>query len=371
MKIVFVLALLFTIKPALAGDVAKKSVKIIELLPASPDKTGTADYTNIIQQALNTYDTLYFPPFTLRIKRTGITLKSNQVLYFDKGSELLLEPNNLPEYHVINIKDVSNVKIYDLNIQGDRDTHNGKGGEWGMGVSILGSKNVYLYNPVINNCWGDGIYIGESQQLNYCDGVYISGASCDRNRRNGVSIISGKNISIKNSTFSKSDGTAPMCGIAIEPNNSGNVLENIVLDNIKTVMNPNSGISITLDKWGVNSKTSNFRNVQGNISVKILNPNDAGGKYSLFLMTNSGGNKNAGRGTPSMGGTISVINPSWNPNISLLNVDNYANYGPKVDIQMPALNKKANTSNALKTAASKTDALKGIINQPNILIHYN
>lgn len=365
MKIAFILGLWISALSLVNGPAPQSSIKLIQLLPTTVDKSASTDYTSIIQGALNKYDTVYFPPFPLKVNRGGLVLKSNQVIYFDKASKLILEPNNLPQYYIINIKNVSNVRIYNLNIQGDRDTHTGKGGEWGMGVSIVGSKNVYLYNPVINDCWGDGIYIGETPELNYCDGVYISGASCDRNRRNGVSIISGKNITIKASSFSNSDGTAPMCGIAIEPNNSGNVLENIVFDNVTTTMNPNCGIGITLDKWRVDNKNSKFRNVQGDISLKILNHKDSGSKNSLFLMTNSGGNKNAARNTAVMNGSIQVINPNWQPNVNLINVDNYANYGPKVDVVMPSASRRVASKLSVK-AAKLPDIVPA-----NIRIRYN
>src|SRR5690606_15319448 len=121
----------------------------------------------------------------------------------------------------------------------DRETHIGKGGEHGMGIAIRAAKNVLISNARIEDCWGDGIYLGRIRQKYDRLGMFIppediriEGAYLIRNRRNAVSITAGKNVLLKNVQAINTKGTAPMAGIDIEPNANKDYLEKLVLEDI-------------------------------------------------------------------------------------------------------------------------------------------
>src|SRR5690606_34185152 len=104
-----------------------------------------------------------------------------------------------------------NITVYFANIEGDRVQHKGKGGERGMGISIAGSDNIRLIKPYITNCWGDGIYLGsyftKTDTINACTNIYIEKAILDKNRRNGLSIVTAKNLVINGIIIANTYGT--------------------------------------------------------------------------------------------------------------------------------------------------------------------
>ena len=102
-------------------------------------------------------------------------------------------------YEIVKIENARNVIIYGLRVEGDRYWRLNPGnekGEWGMGLVIKSSENVKIYNPIITKCWGDGIYIGRGDIEKPNKNVLIFQAIIDDNRRNGISIICGRDIEI-------------------------------------------------------------------------------------------------------------------------------------------------------------------------------
>ena len=164
-----------------------------------------------------------------------LSLNSNTELIVD--GTIILEGNDLKDYQIIQVKNKKNVRIHGKGtIIGDVGTHTGTTGEWGMGVEILSSQNVEVKDLQIKNCWGDCVYIGQSEykKESYSRNVTIENVVCKAGRRQGLSLISGKDIFIKNCKFLDTGTiryTPPGAGMDIEPNMHGNtVVENIVID---------------------------------------------------------------------------------------------------------------------------------------------
>ena len=165
---------------------------------------------------------------------TCMSLKSNTKILLN--GTLKLEPNDLPSYRIIYINKLNDVTICGKGlIIGDVEKHFGDMGQWGMGIWIKDSRNVVLKDVTICNCWGDCIYIGQSNYSRDCfsENILIKNVTCSASRRQGLSIISGKNIRIVNSRFCNIGTikfTRPGHGIDIEPNiRGGAVTENIVI----------------------------------------------------------------------------------------------------------------------------------------------
>jgi parallel beta-helix repeat protein len=116
-----------------------------------------------------------------------------------------------------------------------------------MGIWLSSSKNIRIYNPIVTDCWGDGIYIGRADLKNPNDNILIHGANLDNNRRNGISITSGRNINIIDPVISNTHGTSPEAGIDIEPNNNEDVIDNIFIQNPHTINSGEYGMLLILD----------------------------------------------------------------------------------------------------------------------------
>ena len=214
-------------------------------LPVNFSKKGDVDYTNFLQNGIDLNSTIILPDFPILINFSGLKLKSNSSVLFQKNLKLILKPNSEELYGLLYIENVENVKVYFANLIGDREYHIGDKGEWGMGIFIRSSKNIKIYNPTISSMWGDGIYIGNLNGPS--ENIEINSAIIDKSRRNGISIISGIKIEVKNSVMSNTYGAIPEYGIDIEPNNADEVLKDIILSNNITYNNFKGGVLFALD----------------------------------------------------------------------------------------------------------------------------
>ncbi|MGV6945620.1 right-handed parallel beta-helix repeat-containing protein [Sphingobacterium kyonggiense] len=229
-------------------DSAIKNGRNIEFfLPKGYSRSGNINYTDYIQNAINKFDTIVMPNFPILIDWRGINLRSNMVIVFRENSKLIIKPNDKTNYHAIGMVNINNVKIFSPKIQGDRASHANVKGEWGHGIKIFGSNSIHIYNAKITDCWGDGIYVGRGK-LPFSSNIVISGGTIDNSRRNGISIISCKNLLISNVLISNTNGVLPMAAIDFEPNLPDEELKNINVLKVQTFNNGYSGILIALQK---------------------------------------------------------------------------------------------------------------------------
>lgn len=295
-----------------ATELRKVGYKLVNSLPLNYDQTGKKDYTDIIQKVIDENRVVVFPDFPLLVNSKGLTLSSESKLIFGKESKLLLMSNDKTLYEVLRIQNVKNISLYFPNIVGDRKSHIGLKGEWGMGISIRGSENVNIFNPVISNCWGDGIYIGTGKQINR--NILIKNALLDNNRRNGISVISVIGLDLLNPLIANTNGARPMAGIDFEPNNNLEDLKKINVVNPVTYNNNIRGILFALNNiYGTNEKS---------IDVLIKNHIDDGSAYAIgFALTKSKNEYFSNKvGTNKIGtnkvvnGNIKIDNPIWKNN---------------------------------------------------------
>ncbi len=179
---------------------------------------------------------------------------------------------------MITIADVSNVSI--TGTPGSSTFQMRKSeytsGEFRHCLNIVGANNVTVTGIACNNSGGDGLYIGEGRQ-GFSSNVTVSQSTFDNNRRQGFSLISGKNILIDSCTFSNTNGTAPEAGIDIEPNVPSNVLQNVVFTNNKSIGNHGHGFMITIDNLNSSSTP---------VSVTVSNHATSGNTRSGYFVTN-------------------------------------------------------------------------------------
>lgn len=256
-----------------------------------------ADHTNILQKVINSNRNVLLPNIKLNINFNGISIPNNSRIYFQPKTIMEMIPNNKGTYAVIKIYNGNNVKLYNPQLRGDRQSHTGNSGEWGMGIDIRSSQNISIVNPKITNMWGDGIYLGLINTSNINKNIIISGGIIDYSRRNGISLTSGFGITIEDIIISNTSGTPPMAGIDVEPNKDSKTITNIKINNVKTVNNSNEGILLYL---------SNLRyTADGQSNITISGHTDLGSKIGLRV-----GPISAKRAS----GIISVSNSSWSKN---------------------------------------------------------
>lgn len=185
---------------------------------------GVTDDTQAIQNALDCLENGGVLLLNKHYKTTGVIVNHSNIIVDGKGT-LEQIPTDKDNYFTLKIPaNVENVTIKNINFIGERNSHLGTTGEWGMGVDSYGN-NITLDNLKLINYWGDGIYIGAES-----GDVTIQNCHIDNNRRQGISVIEGNNITILNCTITNTNGTAPQAGIDFEPNNVNQKIKNIVVD---------------------------------------------------------------------------------------------------------------------------------------------
>ena len=145
------------------------------------------------------------------------------------NGSIMMEPNELTSCSIVGLNG-ENIKLHGRGmICGDRYTHMGTSGEWGMGVMVSRCVNVDIFDITIKDCWGDCIYVGQEST-----DVHINNCTLEHGRRQGVSITSAGQVLIENCVISNIGGTSPEHAIDVEPNKN-DTIESVVIKNVKAV----------------------------------------------------------------------------------------------------------------------------------------
>lgn len=260
-----------------------------------------------------------------RIDAEGLHMRTNSRVRFAPGASIKLLPHDTQNYEVIRVWDVRHVVLENPRLDGSKELNTVKGGEWGMGISIAGSTDVTILSPSTINCWGDGIYIANSfgNGLPYSSDVRVMNHYASGCRRQGVSIISGKNILFDSPVWENIAGTLPSAGLDIEPNANTDIVENIRIVN-PTTRHCQFGILVYLEALpGSREK---------NVSVVISGHKDEDSREAAFSVS---GLKMKGS---VVTGYITSNSPTWiRPRRDAFVSADYDRAGPKIDITNPTI----------------------------------
>ncbi|HLL31735.1 MAG TPA: right-handed parallel beta-helix repeat-containing protein [Allosphingosinicella sp.] len=210
----------------------------------------------------------------------GLRLKSGQTLELN-GAELRALPSPLGRSSVVQAFKTSGWKIVGPGrITGERMEHRGTGGEWGMGISAWDSHDWQIVGVEVANCWGDGIYVGSyvlSGAAQYCENFLIDGVKVRNCRRNGISVVNGRNGEIRNVDIANVSGTNPQGAICLEPDLHTYPNRNIRISNGRIrdvqvgiyVTSANEGITIT--GMDIEAKNSGIIIANNSTDIRIEN----------------------------------------------------------------------------------------------------
>jgi len=269
---------------------------------------GVTDDTEAIQKAVNavpgTGGKVFIPAGTYMVEALqSVRLKSRVTLLMAKGAVLKAIPNGAEHYAVLTIENVSDVTVVGGVIQGERRRHIGNKGQWGTGIQISGAKDITIQGTAAIDCWGDGFYIGtetftgtlKGETMKVPENVRLIDVRADNNRRQGISLIAGRNIEIIRPLLTNTKGIEPSAGLDIEPNDKTDLVENITVTDAITKGNAGAGILINLSElFGTNTPAN----------IKVLSHSDEGSERGMFIIDSS----TSDNITP---GTVLVENPEW------------------------------------------------------------
>jgi hypothetical protein len=149
-----------------------------------------------------------------------------------------------------------------------------KHAEWRHVLAFWSCAGVRITGLTLADSGGDGIYLGVAQKGVPCSDVVIKNVACVNNYRQGISVISARNLLIEDCVLKDTWGTAPQAGIDFEPNASTEELVNCVLRNVVSENNRGSAYAFYLPKLRAESKA---------LSVKFENCRAVGCRSSVAL----------------------------------------------------------------------------------------
>ena len=148
--------------------------------------------------------------------------------------------------------------------------------EWRHVLNLHSCAHVQIAGLTLADSGGDGIYLGVAQQGVPCSDVVIRDVACVNNYRQGISVISARNLLIENCVLKDTWDTAPMAGIDFEPNRPSEELTNCVMRNCLSENNRGDGYVLYLRPLRAASKP---------ISVRIENCRSVGCRCSAGFVT--------------------------------------------------------------------------------------
>lgn len=157
-----------------------------------------------------------------------VSLTDNIELYIKANTTLQAQSGAFTNERksFVNVIDKENIAIIGENSETSKIAMNKEeyqSGEWRHAINIVGGKNIDIKTITIEKSGGDGINIAGKDALTAAlvqtknENILIENVICDKNARNGISVISGDNITIKNSVLKNT-------GIENPQDETGNVL---------------------------------------------------------------------------------------------------------------------------------------------------
>jgi parallel beta-helix repeat protein len=255
---------------------------------------GVQDDTGAFQEAIDALPadggTVEVPAGTYLIDPLqAVRLRSRMHLNLAPGATLTAKATAAGRSYVLWVPLVEDVEISGGRIVGERDRHLGSGGEWGHGIQIVGASRVTVRDMQIANCWGDGVYVGTRKNAGGArtpsNDVVLDGVVATGNRRQGLSIGGARNVWVRNCEFSNTHGTAPECGIDIEPDAPDMALD-IRIEHCQLRDNAAFGLQVFRRTQGV---TVADCTIEGNRRSGLVAVGCSGGMFAGNSIRNNGG----------------------------------------------------------------------------------
>ncbi len=209
---------------------------------------------------------------------TPIILVSNQEILFEEGVEILAKRGEFHDNNdsLFRASGKENITLsgYGATWRMWREDYANpelySKAEWRMCLKMGGCTNFKILGLTLTESGGDGIYLGAPASKD----VLIKDVICDRNYRQGISVISAENLLIEGCTLSNTGGTNPRAGIDFEPNHPNERVVNCVMRDCVMENNEGAGIVLYLNPLDATS---------ADISLRFENCRTSGNRTSAHV----------------------------------------------------------------------------------------
>lgn len=197
---------------------------------------------------------------------TPIVLRSNQEIEFEKGAEVLAKRGEFRGtgdclFHA-DLKENITLTGHGATLRMWRSDYAAAPyakAEWRHVLSFCSCRNIKVLGLELRESGGDGIYLGTAKAGVTNENILIKDVVCDRNYRQGISVITAENLLIENTVLRNTDGTSPRAGIDFEPNVPNERIVNCVLRNCLSENNGGAGYVAYLSPLDATSAAVSLR----------------------------------------------------------------------------------------------------------------
>ncbi|MBQ6340190.1 MAG: right-handed parallel beta-helix repeat-containing protein [Kiritimatiellae bacterium] len=253
-----------------------------EAVVASSFGFDPADSTKFLQKALDSgarkivIDRQVSPWIT-----RPLFARSNCEIVFERGAEVVAKKGAFlgKGDSLITLKRAENVKLsgYGATLRMHRADYAAPPyakAEWRMSINLLSCSNVVVEGLTLLESGGDGVYVGVAGKNGPCQDIVLRDLVCDRQYRQGISVISARNLLIERCVLRNTGGTPPAAGIDFEPNHANEELSGIVMRDCTVTDNQGVGLDFYLGQLDGTTKP---------VSIKVVNCRMSGNSHGFAL----------------------------------------------------------------------------------------
>lgn len=243
-----------------------------------------ADSTEILQTALDSGAAeLWIPKMNSSWVSGPLEIPSDITLLFEEGVELIAQKNVFKgiEDAFFAIFERKNVVFlgYGASISMHKQDYQKQPyveSQWRHLMSIRSSQDIRIEGLTLNGSGGDGIYLGRTNSgIPWNEDITLRNLEIINHHRQGISVISARNLLAENLRISDTSGHSPEAGIDLEPNRQGEVLDNLIFRNI--ISENNRGAAFQVSLQNLNDKSEP-------LSVKVIDSVLADGFLAVFVL---------------------------------------------------------------------------------------
>ncbi|MBN1696630.1 MAG: right-handed parallel beta-helix repeat-containing protein [Spirochaetales bacterium] len=189
-------------------------------------------------------------------------INSNTTIVLEEGAEIHAKQGSFHKggASLFNLVNIDNITIYGYGarIKMHKDDYRKppyKKAQWRMAINIKGCKDISILGLTAESSGGDGLYLGSGDR-GFNENIVIKDVTLRDHFRQGISVISAKNLLIENTEMSYTEGHSPAAGIDFEPNKPDETFINCTVRNC--VIRNNSGPGILICVKAHNEDTVPF-----------------------------------------------------------------------------------------------------------------
>ena len=195
-----------------------------------------------------------------------IELESDQEIFFEPGVEVVAkkgaflgrQDSLFTAWNKRNIRLIGPGATLRMH-RSDYDAPPYEKAEWRHVLSLRGCTNVLVEGLTLMESGGDGIYLGAGRNREPNVDVIIRNVVCDRNYRQGISVITARRLLIEKVILRGTAGTPPAAGIDFEPNHPHELLVDCVMRDCLIEDNQGLGIHLYLGNLNADSEPVSVR----------------------------------------------------------------------------------------------------------------